>query len=135
MRTLRLFRNHGLAVLAMLLLLLGTAAPALARMTCVMGGHTELSVGQPEDCCPTDHAHPTDELKATCCEVLQAQPQRDDFVAGTHVAVPVPTAVPMAWPVQVPLPLVHAVQADGSGVGPPPAPLLRVLASTGVFRI
>lgn len=135
MRSLRSFRTHGLAVLAMLLLLLGTAAPALARMTCVMGGHTELSVGQPEDCCPTDHTHPTDELKATCCEVLQAQPQRDDFVAATHVAVPSPPVVLMAWPVQVPFPLVHAMQAEEFSIGPPPAPLLRVLASTGVFRI
>ena len=135
MRSLRSFRTHGLAVLAMLLLLLGTAAPALARMTCVMGGHTELAFGQPEDCCPTDHRHTTDELKATCCEVLHAQPQHADFVAGAPVAVPAPVAVMMVWPVQVPLPLVLGTGPDEFVVGVPPTPLLRALACTGVFRI
>lgn len=135
MHLLRTFRTHGMAFVAMLLLLLGTAAPALARMTCVAGGHTEVSVGQPEDCCPTDHAHPTDELKATCCEVLAAQPQRTDFVPGAQPAAPAPLVFVVAWPMQAPMPLVHAVQADAFGPGPPPSTLLRALASTGVFRI
>ena len=134
MRFMRPLRASGLSLAAMLLLLLGTAAPAMVRMTCVMGGHSELQVGQPADCCPTDHQHASDELKPICCEMLQARPQRADFVPGSHPALSPTVPVALTWPVIVPLPLTHVV-ADARPSNLPPLPLLRMLACTGAFRL
>ena len=89
MHSLRSLRSKGLSVLAMLVLLLGTAAPALARMTCTMGGPSIVSFGQAEECAPVDHSHPVTTVQATCCEVLQARPQRSDFVTVASAMVPV----------------------------------------------
>jgi hypothetical protein len=135
MRVFRPFRNRGMAVVAMLLLVLGTAAPALARMTCVMGGPSTLSIGAAEDCMPVDHSHPETTVKATCCEVLQTQPQRTDFVPGG------PVAIPLLQAVQVPtLPVVVCLRAGGSvnaafALRGPPLDRAHRLAAVGAFRI
>ena len=76
-------------MVAALLLLLGSATPALARMTCVSSGHSVLNIGQVRDCCPVDHSHPMPQVKATCCELVKAQPQRSAFVAGAAAELPV----------------------------------------------
>ena len=74
-------RTHRwLAALAALLLLLGTAAPALVRMSCLSGGHTVVSIGQAEDCCPKDQPHHDGaQLRARCCEMERTAPERDAF--------------------------------------------------------
>ena len=131
----RLLRANGLSVLAMLLLLLGTAAPALVRMTCVVGGHTVLNVGQPADCCPEDHAHATAELKATCCEVLQAQPQRTDFVQGVGAMVPLLFAMPLPAAICPAEVLMPSVWSKAHLSRPPPLLQARRLAAFGSFLI
>lgn len=63
-----------------MLLLLGTAMPALVRMTCLSGGHTVLSIGQAEDCCPEEPSTPEGaQLEAICCEFERTAPSRTDF--------------------------------------------------------
>ncbi len=131
----RPFRAHGLAVMAMLLLLLGTAAPALARMTCVMGGPSILSLGQAKECTPVDHEHPETTVSATCCEVLQTQPQRTDFVPAASVLMPVLGAVVMpavVVPSQIRGPEVPRERLLSR---PPPLACERRLANLGHFRI
>lgn len=135
MHLMRPFRAHGLSVLAMLLLLLGTAAPALARMTCVMGGHSVLQVGDAADCCPNDHDHATDELKPTCCEMLQAQPQRTNFVQVSGAMVPVLFGVAVPTAVQPAPAVVSFGFRDVLDARPPPLLLSRRLAAFGTFRI
>jgi len=135
MHLMRSLRGKGLSLVAMLVLLLGTAAPALARMTCVMGGPSVMTIGLATDCAPVDHHHPVTTVKATCCEVLQAQPQRTDFVpAANHM---VPTLFAMAMPASVCRVDVIApvVRSDAWFSRPPPLPRSQRLASTGVFLI
>jgi hypothetical protein len=137
MPVMRLLRAHCLAVLAMGLLLLGTAAPALARMTCVISGNSTLNLGSTADACPVeDQGHQTT-LTATCCEVLHVQPQRPDFVpAAAHAMAPMPDALPLPAPLSVPLALAIADVPEAAHLRPPP-PLERArrMAATGVYRI
>ena len=135
MHPLRSLRSKGLSVLAMLVLLLGTAAPALARMTCIMGGPSILSVGQAEDCSPVDHAHPITTVQGTCCEVLQANPQRSSFVPASSAMVPVLVAVVLRA-VIVPAEIVAPViLRDARFSRPPPLARSQRLATFGTFLI
>lgn len=63
-----------------LLLLAGTALPMLSRMTCLMSGHSELRIGQPQDCCPPGDPCGEDELDATCCVFQQVMPLEERCV-------------------------------------------------------
>lgn len=135
MHPLRSLRSKGLSVLAMLVLVLGTAAPALARMTCIMGGPSILSVGQAEACSPVDHAHPVTTVQAACCEVLQANPQRPDFVPVPSATVPVLFAMllpAVVIPAKIAAPV---VRRDAHSSRPPPLARSQRLATTGVFLI
>jgi len=104
--------NRWATVLVACLLLFATSGFSLSRMTCMMGGHTVLSFGQADDCCPEDEGsdHPT--LKADCCALTQAKLDRVSvitsnsldldpfFLALDEVAVHVaeaPTAVLPCW--------------------------------------
>lgn len=135
MNAMRMLRTKGLAFLAMLVLLLGTAAPAMARMTCVMGGPSVLSVGQAEECIPTDHAHEATTVQTTCCEVLQTNPAHAAFVPAGGAWLPLlfATDVPVAAAPEI---LLETPIAPGQGhfVQVPP-PLLRRLARIAHFRI
>ncbi len=135
MNAMRMLRTKGLAFLAMLVLLLGTAAPAMARMTCVMGGPSVLSVGQAEECVPTDHAHEATTVQATCCEVLQANPAHAAFVPAGGALLP------LLFVMDVPVASAPDVLLHVSGTASRnmyvqvPPPLLRRLASFAHFRI
>lgn len=134
MRLMPSLRSNGLSVLAMLVLLMGTAAPALARMTCVIGGHTVVSIGQVEDCCPAEDTH-TATVSATCCEMWEARPQRSDFVPAVNAMVPMPVAILQPGPSFAPVILAAQASTDAHISRPPPLPLAQRLASTGVFII
>lgn len=134
MRLMSALRSNGLSILAMLVLLMGTAAPALARMTCVVGGHTVLSVGQVEDCCPANETH-TATVSATCCEMWEARPQRSDFVPAVNAMVPLPVAMLHPRPLFAPIALAPQATTDAHISRPPPLPRAQRLASTGVFII
>lgn len=119
----------------MLVLLLGTAAPALARMTCVMGGPSIVSFGQAKDCSPVDHAQPFTTVQATCCEVLQTDPQRSDFVPATGVMIPVLFAMVLPAAIMPAEIIAPMVRRDASFTRPPPLERSQRLAATGVFLI
>ncbi len=128
------FRTRALALLAMLVLLAGTATPALARMTCVANGHVVLNVGQVEDCCPEqDQQGPT--VSATCCELDGVVPQRMDFTGGLHISVPAPVAVMPARPAQWLAPGFLAGHPYAPNNGAPDLPGSQLLPVSGVFRI
>lgn len=135
MHPMRSLRSKGLSVLAMLVLLLGTVAPAMARMTCIMGGPSILSIGQAEECSPVDHAHPTPTVQATCCEVLQANPQRSSFVPASSAMVPVLVAVVLpavVIPAEVAAPV---VLCDVRFSRPPPLARSQRLATFGSYLL
>ncbi len=102
------------------LLLLATGMPALSRMTCMMSGRSQVSVGLGTTCCPEEASGNGHAVKPACCEVLVARPERPPFTSEPVVAAPVLPSTPivhvdrMAGPVeafQVPLPA-HSPPSD-----------------------
>lgn len=81
--------------LLLVLFLVGTALPAVSRMTCLMSGHSELSFGQAQECCPDETPTTGSTVKPVCCEVLTAKPTSQPFRAQ--------------WPVLLPVVAIHAV--------------------------
>lgn len=130
----RSLRNRWLQVMAALVLLLGSVTPALARMTCVGSGHSVLSVGQVRDCCPVDHRHNAPEVKPTCCELVQMQPQRSAFVAGASLELPAPDALLLGVPFQASA-LPSGEIAQFSPTARPPILIGRRLAAIGLLRL
>lgn len=129
--------NRGFSVLAAVLLLLATAAPALVRMSCLNGGHTVLSIGQADDCCPEeDHQGDGPQLRARCCEM--------ELTAPVHAAFTMENGHSTLAVVTPPAPAVHldfvprpAIPAPGYGFVPRPPPLLtgRRLSQFGSLLI
>ena len=120
--------------MAVLVLLLGTAMPAMLRMTCLAGGHSVVSMGQVEDCCPKDHAGSAT-FSATCCELWEARPQRSEFVPALKAMVPMPVAVLHQQPVFVAPGPVPPALTDAHIARPPPLSRDQRQATTGVFII
>lgn len=91
-------RTHRwLSVITGMLLLFTTATPALVRMTCLSGGHSVLSVGQAEDCCPEQEHGPGATFAAACCDSDAAKPVDHLFesnVPGSQALTAIlPTAI------------------------------------------
>ncbi len=59
------------------LLLMGTAAPMLTRMTCVISGHVQMQVGQAKDCCSDRESRHGAHLEAVCCVFEQTAPKHE----------------------------------------------------------
>lgn len=85
--------------MAMCLLLLGTAAPALVRMNCLSSGRSVLSIGQASDCCPPAQDAPKNaRLGAVCCEFTKAMPSHAAFhVRAVPVHGPIMAHVSPTW--------------------------------------
>ncbi|MBK8499861.1 MAG: hypothetical protein IPL52_13850 [Flavobacteriales bacterium] len=64
--------NRWATVLVAGLLLFATSGLSLTRMTCLMGGHSVLSMGFTVDCCPGEAEAHGAQLSATCCALTQA---------------------------------------------------------------
>lgn len=80
-----------------LLLLAATAMPMLSRMTCLMSGHSELRIGQPQDCCPPGDACGDEEVGATCCVFQQVMPLEERCVPAGHSPEPTVHTVPLGY--------------------------------------
>lgn len=75
--------NRWAAVAVALLLLFATSGMALSRMTCLLGGHTVVSLGTTTDCCPEDEAAsnmPT--VSGACCALSLAQGTDDPYLGN-----------------------------------------------------
>ena len=71
-----LLHNRWAAVLVASLLLFATSGLSISRMTCLFSGHTVLSFGQLDDCCPDEQGGGQATFKATCCAFTQATSDR-----------------------------------------------------------
>ncbi len=110
-------------MVAAVLVLLATAAPALVRMNCLSGGHTVLSIGQADDCCPQeDHQGDGPQLRARCCEMERTAPVHAAFtLENSHSTLSVVTPAPSEHLDLVPR---RAIPVPGYGFVPRPPPLL-----------
>lgn len=128
--------DKSLALLAALLLLLGTAVPALVRMSCLSGGHTVLSIGQADDCCPEEEQAPEgDRFQAVCCEFDRTGPNHSAFNVESGPSVVAAIAFPVFAHINAASPL-H-VPPGGYGLNTRPPPLLTGLrlSQVGCFLI
>lgn len=133
MLPLRALRSRLFAALAVLVLVAGTAAPALARMTCVMSGRSVVGLGTATGCCPAqEDAAPT--VKAQCCEVSKAEPQRTAFVPVPAPALP-PLAVTVVPVALVPVPAAEDGAFRNAPCSRPPPDTGRRLAVMGTLLI
>jgi hypothetical protein len=95
MSVLALLRTRQwLPLVGALLLVSATAVPALARMTCLNSGHSELWLGNTGGCCPQGEHEESATVQATCCEVVKAQPKGVVFVHHPAIMLPMPAALP-----------------------------------------
>ncbi len=116
------FRTHRwLAIVAACLLLLGTSAPALERLSCSMGCATTIGIGSVEDCCADEHDdHGSAFLPDDCCDVERTAPEHHAYTTETTTILSGPLAntterVSLDLPV-----LLDASLAYGLCMRPPP---------------
>ncbi|MBK8950842.1 MAG: hypothetical protein IPM68_18880 [Flavobacteriales bacterium] len=116
------------------LLILAAAAPPLSRMTCLEAGHSQLVLGDLNDCCPEPENAAGATVKAQCCVATTAHASQDAFVP----AHPVATVSLDDWALPSPV-VVTALTAWGPlwvcGHGPPPLAATERLARLQVLRI
>jgi len=84
MRKLR--RNRWALATMALLLLLATSGLTVSRMSCLISGHSELSIGIVDDCCPEED-HEGTSVEATCCDLEKAGAQRFDLLPSTELVL------------------------------------------------
>lgn len=112
------------------LMLFATSGASLSRMTCLTGGHSVLSFGLAEDCCPADDNHADATLKATCCELSQAKAGTITFVPSAAMVFTPELMVLDVAPVMVALERSSVPRAWLEG-RPPPLRTGERLASIG----
>ena len=82
----RFLLRHRWATIAVVgLMLFATSGATLSRMTCFSEGHSVLSFGGADDCCPEEESGAG--LKAACCELSQAQAGPIAFVPHDVLAL------------------------------------------------
>ena len=96
-----LLRHRWINLLVVGLMLFATSGASLTRMTCLAGGHSVLSFGLADDCCPMDDHHADASLKATCCELSQAKANTIAFVPNDVLALTPVLMVLDAVPVMI----------------------------------
>ena len=74
--------NRWAAMAVALLLLFATSGMALSRMTCLLGGHTVVSLGSAADCCPEDEANELPTVSGECCAMSLAQGTDDPYLGN-----------------------------------------------------
>jgi hypothetical protein len=118
----------------LLLFLLGSAAPAVSRMDCLVSGHSEVTVGYADECCPEEGDAQGPIIKAVCCEVLTAEPGKQPFAPQPPVLVPDQPVLVQVLGVDVPAVVLHRPGVHIARRPPPPA-LAERLAEVGSFLI
>jgi hypothetical protein len=117
-----------------LLLLFAAAAPTLSRMTCLEGGHSQLVLGDLNDCCPEAPAPDGPVFKGQCCIASTAQADAAQFVQSQGTVVPDHAVLVAVLPVTVAL-LLEPTMLPSYERGPPPLDASARMARLQVLRI
>jgi hypothetical protein len=107
-------------MLVLVLLLFATSGAVMTRMTCLMSGQSQWSLGLMEDCCPENEELPEGPaIGALCCVMEQAAAPDATFLNHAGPEVPallflqgdmpqvhvlLPEARPIVWPTGRPPP-------------------------------
>ncbi|HRD54455.1 MAG TPA: hypothetical protein PKY96_17585 [Flavobacteriales bacterium] len=81
----KLKKNRWVMAALASLLLLATSGLTVSRMSCLMSGHSVLSLGLADDCCPEEERGEGTTIGATCCELLQASAERVDLLPANSI--------------------------------------------------
>ena len=123
-----LHRHKWFTVFAVALLLVATSVSGMSRMTCLEAGHSVLSFGKGEDCCPpveNDHELPT--VSPNCCAFSEVMSDGADQRVERPLALDVAlVALDNALLLQVTLPLL--VVRCAQDTRPPPDDAVARLA-------
>lgn len=95
----KLKKNRWVLASLAMLLLLATSGLTVSRMSCLISGHSVLSLGLADDCCPEEEHADGTMIGATCCELVQASADRVELLPSATfdlVALPVTDASP-SW--------------------------------------
>ena len=127
-------QNKWSATLLAVLLLFVTSGFALSRMTCLSAGHSVVSVGLLDDCCPDEAPSTVPVIKETCCAVSQAVGYTDPFTQHVELALNFTATIVDQSPVRIALfqPTVTLQHAESI---PPPLLLSTRLAANCSFLI
>lgn len=124
------------AVWAMLILLLGTMAPALERMSCAMGCPTVVGIGTVEHCCaggPENHDAPA--LVSDCCDVERTAPEHHVFTSENAMAHWVPVVLAVEMPLVASATVDEVLEGYGLCTRPPPLLTAERLSLEGIYLI
>lgn len=132
----RSFRTYSrpITVLVAALTLFGTSGMGLSRMTCLLAGHTVLSLGTADDCCPEEAHGKEPSVKAECCVLGVAKPDAEPFMSAASVELPV-LATLESRPPAIVAEVVHRAAAVSFGRAPPLLLPTERLALLSVFRV
>jgi hypothetical protein len=113
---------------------LATSGTAVSRMTCLMGGHSVLSLGMIADCCPEGPANDGAVVKAICCDLSSVGGVEADYLAHPSLSIPlVGMACQMgSLTVHVPTAIVLPAWLD---TRPPPRTVTDRLVKLSVQRV
>ncbi len=117
------------------LLLMGTVAPMLTRMTCMQSGRVQMQVGQAKDCCPERENGQDAHLEAVCCVFEQTAPKHDVFTAQGFTGPLVPELGVMHAEAITCIPGVPEVSHTTLCTRPPPLLMGERLSLHGTLRI
>jgi len=71
--------NRWATALVACLFILATSGMTISRMTCLIGGHSALSIGTPADCCP-DEGQDGPIIQPQCCVHGSVKGEQQDYI-------------------------------------------------------
>jgi hypothetical protein len=130
-----LHRHRWCTALVAGLLMLATSGVSLSRMTCLLGGHSIMAIGNISDCCPELPAGDADAISAVCCAYSEAGGDRVLTVASASMDINAMLVLVDAAPVLVLAEGPLSVQAPDGASKPPPLEVTDRLSRSGVYVI
>jgi hypothetical protein len=96
-------RNRWITMIMVAVFLLASSGTMLSRMTCLIGGHSELSIGLVDDCCP-EEATDGPSISATCCATSATRSDLQDYLPNADLILqPVIAVVGQTWSIMGPV--------------------------------
>jgi len=76
--------NRWATALVACLFMVATSGMTISRMTCLIGGHSALSIGTLADCCP-DEGHDGPIIQAQCCVHGSVKGEQQEYIVHHDV--------------------------------------------------
>lgn len=77
--------NRWATALVACLFMVATSGMTISRMTCLIGGHSALSIGTPADCCPDEEEQGGPTIQPQCCVHASVKGEQHEFIVHQDV--------------------------------------------------